>query len=367
MRSHKHYEILHLTILREELSILADINTGFSRSFLERVGMGLAPQVISYILTMEKRELGKTGISVSPLMFGGNVFGWTADEPTSFKLLDAFTDAGMNFVDTADVYSRWVSGNTGGDSEMIIGKWFKQSGKRDKVILATKVGKEMGPGKKGLSRQYIRQAVEDSLKRLQTDYIDVYQSHDDDQTTPLAETLEAYGELIKEGKVRAIGASNYKADRLAEALQVSASNSLPLYQTLQPEYNMYQRQDYETNLEGICLEHKIGVIPYYSLASGFLTGKYRSEADFSKSKRGPGIKKYFTDRGFRILKALDEVADQYHTSQASVALAWLMARPGILAPIASATSIEQLSNLIKATELKIGNEAIRLLTKASDW
>lgn len=316
---------------------------------------------------MEKRELGKTGISVSPLMFGGNVFGWTADEATSFKLLDAFTSAGLNFVDTADVYSRWVPGNTGGDSEMIIGKWFKKSGKRDKVILATKVGKELGTGKKGLSAKYIKQAVEDSLKRLQTDYIDLYQSHDDDLDTPLAETLETYGQLISEGKVRVIGASNYKADRLAEALQVSASNNLPSYQTLQPEYNMYQRQDYETNLEQLCVERGLGVIPYYSLASGFLTGKYRSEADFSKSKRGQGIKKYLNDRGHRILKALDQVSDQYNTSQASIALAWLMAQPAILAPIASATSIDQLDDLIKATELKLSQEAITLLTEASSY
>lgn len=300
-------------------------------------------------------------------MFGGNVFGWTVDEAASFKLLDAFTGAGLNFIDTADVYSRWVPGNTGGDSETIIGKWLKASGKRDKVILATKVGKEMGPGKKGLSPQYIKQAVEDSLKRLQTDYIDLYQSHDDDPDTPLAETLEAYGQLIKEGKVRVIGASNYKAGRLAEALQISAANNLPAYQTLQPEYNLYQRQDYETSLKPVCLQHGLGVIPYYSLASGFLTGKYRSEADFSKSKRGQGIKKYLNERGFRILKALDEVAGQYQTSQASVALAWLMARPGILAPIASATSIEQLNDLVKATTLNLSPEAIHVLTEASEY
>jgi aryl-alcohol dehydrogenase-like predicted oxidoreductase len=314
---------------------------------------------------MEKRELGKTGISVSPLMFGGNVFGWTVDEKASFQLLDAFTDAGLNFIDTADVYSRWVHGNTGGDSEMIIGKWFKQSGKRDKVILATKVGKEMGPGKKGLSSAYIKHAVEASLKRLQTDYIDLYQSHDDDMNTPFTETFEAYGQLIGEGKVRIIGASNYKADRLAEALQTSASRNLPAYQTLQPEYNLYQREDYETHLEPLCLERGLGVIPYYSLASGFLTGKYRSEKDFDKSKRGKGISKYLNNRGYRILDALDKVADQYHTPQASIALAWLMARPSITAPIASATSIEQLHDLVKATEIKLSNEAIQLLNESS--
>jgi aryl-alcohol dehydrogenase-like predicted oxidoreductase len=316
---------------------------------------------------MEKRELGKTGIGVSPLMFGGNVFGWTVDEAASFKLLDAFTDAGLNFIDTADVYSRWVPGNNGGDSEMIIGKWFKQSGKRDKVVLATKVGKDMGDGKKGLAAAYIKQAVEDSLKRLQTDYIDLYQSHDDDPNTPFIETMEAYSQLIKEGKVRVIGASNYKAGRLAEALQVSASNNLAAYQTLQPEYNLYQRQDYETNLEPLCLERGLGVVPFYSLASGFLTGKYRSEADFSKSKRGGGIAKYLNERGFKILAALDQVADQYHTTQASVALAWLMARPGITAPIASATNIDQLNELISATELNLSAEAIGVLNEASNY
>jgi len=316
---------------------------------------------------MEKRELGKTGIAVSPLMFGGNVFGWTVNEAASFRLLDAFADAGLNFIDTADVYSRWVPGNTGGDSEMIIGKWFKQSGKRDKIVLATKVGKDMGDGKKGLSAKYIKQAAEDSLKRLQTDYIDLYQSHDDDQNTPFDETLSAYAELIKEGKVRIIGASNHKADRLAEALQIAASHNLPSYQTLQPEYNLYARQDYETNLEPLCIERGLSVVPYYSLASGFLTGKYRSEADFGKSKRGQGIKKYLNDRGYRILGALDKVADQYNAPQASVALAWLIARPGITAPIASATSIEQLNDLVKATGLHLSEEATTLLNEASDY
>lgn len=316
---------------------------------------------------MEKRELGRTGIAVSPLMFGGNVFGWTVDEATSFKLLDAFTGAGLNFVDTADVYSRWVPGNNGGDSEMIIGNWFKRSGKRDKVILATKVGKDMGDGKKGLAAAYIKRAVEDSLKRLKTDYIDLYQSHDDDLNTPFEETLEAYSQLIKEGKVRVIGASNYKAGRLAEALQVSADKNLVAYQALQPEYNLYARQDYETNLEPLCIERGLGVVPFYSLASGFLTGKYRSEADFSKSKRGGGMTKYLNERGFKILDALDQVADQYQTSQASVALAWLIARPSITAPIASATSIDQLKDLIEATELNLSAEAIKVLDDASGY
>jgi len=316
---------------------------------------------------MEKRELGKTGISVSPLMFGGNVFGWTIDEQQSFKILDAFVDAGLNFIDTADVYSGWVPGNTGGESETIIGSWFKRSGKRDKVVLATKVGKPMGPDKKGLSAKYIKSAVEASLTRLQTDYIDLYQSHMDDTDTPFTETFEAYAQLIKEGKVRITGASNYHADRLKESLEVSNDKGLPAYQTLQPEYNLYARQDYETQLEPLCLQAHLGVICYYSLASGFLTGKYRSEADFSKSKRGQGIKKYFTERGFKILDALDELADQYNTSQASVSLAWLMARPSITAPIASATSIKQLDDLIKATQLKLSNEAIKLLDVASAY
>jgi aryl-alcohol dehydrogenase-like predicted oxidoreductase len=250
---------------------------------------------------------------------------------------------------------------------MIIGKWFKQSGKRDKIVLATKVGKDMGDGKKGLSAKYIKQAAEDSLTRLQTDYIDLYQSHDDDQNTPFDETLSAYAELIKEGKVRIIGASNHKADRLAEALQIAASHNLPSYQTLQPEYNLYARQDYETNLEPLCIERGLSVVPYYSLASGFLTGKYRSEADFGKSKRGQGIKKYLNDRGYRILGALDKVADQYNAPQASVALAWLIARPGITAPIASATSIEQLNDLVKATGLHLSEEATTLLNEASDY
>src|SRR4051794_39511142 len=225
---------------------------------------------------MKTRPLGNSGLDVAPLAFGGNVFGWTIDEATSFRLLDAFVEAGFNLVDTADVYSRWAPGNKGGESETILGKWFRSSGKRDRVVLATKVGMEMGPGKKGLSRAYILRAVEDSLRRLQTDYIDLYQSHVDDPETPLQETLATYAELIKEGKVRAIGASNYSADRLAEAVQVSNRFGYPRYESLQPEYNLYDREKFETVLEPLCLERNIGVIPYYSLASGFLTGKYRS-------------------------------------------------------------------------------------------
>ncbi len=316
---------------------------------------------------MEKRELGKSGIEVVPFCFGGNVFGWTIDEPTSFKLLDAFIDNGLDFIDTADVYSAWAHNGVGGQSEIIIGNWLKNRGKRDDVIIATKVGKPMGEGKKGLSAKYINQAVEDSLKRLQTDYIDLYQSHDDDQNTPLEETLDTYDKLIKAGKVRAIGASNYTGARLQEALKVSKDNGFAAYQTLQPEYNLYAREDYEKNLEPVILENNIGVITYYSLASGFLTGKYRSEDDLNKSKRGAGIKKYLNDRGHSILNALDEVASQYKATPAAVSLAWLIARPGITAPIASATSVEQLNEITKAVELNISKEAIELLDKASKY
>lgn len=316
---------------------------------------------------MEKRELGKSGIQVVPFCFGGNVFGWTADEKTSFTLLDAFVDTGFDFVDTADVYSKWVPGNTGGDSERIIGNWLKQGGKRDKIILATKVGKPMSDDKKGLSKAYITKAVEDSLKRLQTDYIDLYQSHDDDTTTSLAETMETFDSLIKQGKVRAIGASNFGADRFKEALQVSKDNGFARYETLQPEYNLYDREDYEHKYESLCHENNIGVITYYSLASGFLTGKYRSEADLGKSKRGGGVKKYLNGRGYKILAALDKVAEEYNTTQASVALAWVMARPGITAPIASATSTQQLNDLAKAAQLNLSGEAIELLTTASSY
>ncbi|HEV2351188.1 MAG TPA: aldo/keto reductase [Terriglobia bacterium] len=314
---------------------------------------------------MKTRKLGNSGLEVSPLMLGGNVFGWTLDEPASFKLLDAFVDAGFNFIDTADVYPKWASGNVGGESEAIIGNWFKRSGKRPQVILATKVGSEMSPDKKGLSQAYLVRAVEDSLKRLQTDYIDLYQSHRDDAETPQEETLETYAQLMQQGKVRAIGASNFTADRLAAALQVSKQHGGPRYESLQPHYNLYERSDYEANLERVCLENNLGVIPYYSLASGFLTGKYRSEEDLKKSPRGQGVKKYLNERGFRILAALDQVAKQYHSTPAAVSLAWLMARPGITAPIASATGPEQLQDLIAATPLRLDASSIELLNRAS--
>jgi len=316
---------------------------------------------------MEKREIGRSGIKVHPFALGGNVFGWTIDESTSFEVLDTYVDAGLELIDTADVYSSWKPGNKGGESETIIGNWLKKSGKRNKVTIATKVGKPMGEGKKGLSRAYITQAVEASLKRLQTDHIDLYQSHDDDKNTPLLETLETYTDLIKQGKVRAIGASNYGADRLKEALQISKDHSLAAYQCLQPEYNLYEREQYEKDLEPVCRENHIGVINYYALASGFLTGKYRSENDLGKSPRGQGVKKYLNDRGYKILGALDQVASDYKTTPASVALAWTIARPGITAPIASATGIKQLHETVAAVNLNLKSDAIDLLTKASSY
>ncbi|MDP9077163.1 MAG: aldo/keto reductase [Bacteroidota bacterium] len=316
---------------------------------------------------MEKREIGSSGLKVYPLAFGGNVFGWTIDEKESFKILDAFVDAGLDFIDTADVYSKWVPGNKGGESETIIGNWLKKSGKRDKVIIATKVGKPMGDGKKGLSRKYITQAVEDSLKRLQTDYIDLYQSHDDDKDTPLLETLETFTDLIKQGKVRAIGASNYDGIRLKEALQVSKDNGLASYECLQPEYNLYTREYYEKELEPVCRERNVGVISYYSLASGFLTGKYRSENDLSQSSRGAGVKNFLNPRGYKILAGLDKISAEFNSTPASVALAWVMARPGITAPIASATSIKQLEDLVKSTQLELSSGAIDLLNIASSY
>jgi aryl-alcohol dehydrogenase-like predicted oxidoreductase len=315
---------------------------------------------------MTKRELGNSGLEVSPLAFGGNIFGWTVDEAASFRLLDAFVDSGFNLVDTADVYSKWAPGNQGGESETIIGKWLKQSGKREKVIVATKVGSEMSPDKKGLSRRYISQAVEDSLARLQTDHIDLYQVHTDDLHTPLEETLQAFTVLISQGKVRAIGASNYSAERLSDALRVSEERGLARYESLQPLYNLYDRAEYESNLEPLCQEKGLGVIPYFSLASGFLTGKYRSEADVSKSARAPMVKKYLNERGFRILAALDQVAEQYNSSPGQVSLAWLIARPSITAPIASATTLEQLNDLIQAIELRLDDSSIELLNRASE-
>jgi aryl-alcohol dehydrogenase-like predicted oxidoreductase len=316
---------------------------------------------------MEKRKLGNSGLELTPLAFGGNVFGWTIDEKTSFEILDAFTEAGFNFIDTADVYSRWKPGNQGGESETIIGNWLKKRGNRDQILIATKVGADMGQGEKSLTKAYILKAVEDSLKRLQTDYIDLYQSHYDDPETPVEETLEAYAELVKAGKVRVIGASNFSPERLGEALKASREKGLPRYESLQPEYNLYARENFERTLEPLCLENNIGVIPYFSLASGFLTGKYRSEADLNKSPRGGGIGKYLNERGFRILKALDEVAANHTATPAQVALSWLLHRPGITAPIASATSVSQLKDLIHATELKLEPTDLEKLNDASAY
>lgn len=315
---------------------------------------------------MKRRRLGNSEIEIAPLCFGGNVFGWTVDERASFSLLDAFADAGFNLIDTADVYSGWVEGNRGGESETIIGQWLKASGRRGDVVVATKVGMEM-QGRKGLAKSHILRSCEDSLRRLQTDYIDLYQSHQDDPETPIEETLSAYAELIRQGKVRAIGASNYSAARLDEALVLSERDGLPRYESLQPLYNLYEREPFEAELEPLCLERRVGVISYFSLASGFLSGKYRSEDDLQRSARGQGVKKYLNERGFRILAALDEVSRRLESTPARVALAWLIARPSVTAPIASATSLEQLQDLIEATRLELDETSVRLLDEASRW
>jgi aryl-alcohol dehydrogenase-like predicted oxidoreductase len=314
---------------------------------------------------MMKRKLGRSGLDVAPLAFGGNVFGWTADEPTSFKLLDAFVGAGFNLIDTANVYSRWVPGNKGGESETIIGNWLRQRpGARAKVLIATKLGSDMGNGELGLSRAYILAEVERSLKRLNTDYIDLYQSHRDDDKTPIEETLEAYGQLVRQGKVRVIGASNFTAARLTASLKSSAAHGYPRYESLQPEYNLYTREKFEGGLQDLCRKEQVGVIPYFGLASGFLTGKYRSEADFGKSPRGQGMKEMLNDRGHRILAALDQVARESNATPAQVALAWLLAH-GVTAPIASATKVEQLDELAKAATLELSGEAVKVLDDAS--
>jgi aryl-alcohol dehydrogenase-like predicted oxidoreductase len=310
---------------------------------------------------MEKRNLGRTGIQVYPFALGGNVFGWTVKKSGAFEILDEYTRSGFNLIDTADTYSAWVPGNKGGESETIIGEWLKKRNNRNEIVIATKVGKPMGPGKSGLSGKYIRQAIEDSLKRLKTDYIDLYQSHDDDPQTPMEETLGTFTDLIKEGKIKAIGASNFTALRLAKALEVSKANGYARYETLQPPYNLYDRS-FEKDLQPLCVKEGIGVISYYGLASGFLTGKYRSEKDLEKSVRGQGVRKYLDAKGKKILSALDEVSAKYHSSPASIALAWLMTRPAVVAPIASATNVDQLRDLIKAVEIKLDAESIRTLS-----
>jgi len=317
---------------------------------------------------MQFRPLGRSGLATAPLIFGGNVFGWTADEATSFRLLDAFVDGGFNMIDTADVYSRWASGHSGGESETVIGKWLQASGKRHRVLIATKVGKPMGDqgsGRSGLSRRWIRQAAEDSLRRLQTDHIDLYQSHEDDPAVPLEETLGAYAELMREGKVRAIGASNFTTSRLAEALSTSQRFGLPRYETLQPLFNLADRAPFEAELQPLCLAEGLGVINFFGLARGFLTGKYRSEADLGKSPRGAGVKAYLDDRGRRILAALDTVAAAQRATPAQVALAWQMAQPGITAPIVSATSVAQWQELAAAAGLGLSATQLEHLTQAS--
>lgn len=312
-----------------------------------------------------KRPLGRTGLSIAPLVFGGNVFGWTADEATSFALLDAFVEAGFDAVDTADVYSAWAPGNSGGESETIIGRWMKARGARSKITLITKVGSPMGEGKKGLSARYIAEAVEASLKRLQTDVIDLYLSHWPDPETPHEESLAAYDKLLKAGKVRAIGCSNLDATQLAASLEAAKAHGLPRYDVLQPEYNLHDRAKFEGPLADLCVKEEIGVITYFSLAKGFLSGKYRSEADLGKSPRGErGVRPYLTDRGFRILAALDAVAAAHACKPAEVALAWLMRKRGVTAPIASATTLEQMDSLLRSAALRLTDSDMRTLDAA---
>lgn len=311
---------------------------------------------------MERRRLGRSDLHVAPLCLGGNVFGWTADEAMSVRLLDAFIAAGFNFIDTADVYSKWAPGHHGGESEIIIGDWLRRRGKREDIIIATKVGAEMGPGRKGLSKAYIARAADDSLRRLGTDYIDLYQSHRDDPETPIEETLEAYGALVKAGKVRAIGASNFTAERLAASLEASAKCGLPRFETLQPEYNLMVRA-FERDLAPLCARHGVGIIPYFGLASGFLTGKYRSKADLTQSPRGEDVEAYLNARGFRVLDALDEVAARHRATPAQVSLAWLMTK--VTAPIASATNPQQLADLMASARLRLGPADIQELETAS--
>ena len=314
---------------------------------------------------MEMRNFGRdTGLKIAPLVLGGNVFGWTADKATSFAILDAFLAGGFNAVDTADVYSRWVPGHQGGESESVIGAWMAERGARDKVVLITKVGMDMGEGGKGLRAAHIVSAIEASLTRLKTDHVDVYLSHYPDAEAPIEETLEAHQRLIDAGKVRAAGGSNYDAVQMKAALD-AAGRGRARYQLLQPFYNLHDRAAYEGALENLCAAEGIGVFPYYGLASGFLTGKYRSEADFGKSIRGGRMKTYLTERGLRILGALDAVGARLHASPAQVALAFVMARPSIAAPIASATSVTQLTELMGAASLNLSAADLAELDSAS--
>lgn len=313
---------------------------------------------------MSKRRLGNTELAISPLVFGGNVFGWTADRNTSFALLDRFVEAGLEAIDTADVYSVWVPGHQGGESETIIGDWMAARGNRDRVVLITKVGMTMGPGRTGLSAAWIQSEVEESLRRLRTDRIDLYFSHQFDQQVPIEETLRAYERLVEAGKVRYIGASNHTAAQLGAALRISAEKKLPRYEVLQPHYNLYNRDSYEGALRDLAIEEELGVITYFSLASGFLTGKYRSREDFGKSSRGGGMEKFLNPRGLAILAALDRVAAAHGAQPAEVALAWLIAGKGVTAPIASATSLDQMESLIRATRLQLAPEEMADLDRA---
>jgi aryl-alcohol dehydrogenase-like predicted oxidoreductase len=315
---------------------------------------------------MEKRKLGRSGLEIAPLVFGGNVFGWTADEATSFAMLDRFTDAGLDAIDTADAYSRWVPGHVGGESETIIGKWLAaDASRRGRITLITKVGVDLGPDKKGLSARRIVAAVEDSLRRLQTDYIDLYLSHYPDTATPIEETLGAYDTLLKQGKVRAIGCSNYDTAQLRAALDAATAGKLPRYTVLQPEYNLLDRAGFESSLRDLCIAEDLGVITYYSLASGFLSGKYRSAGDLGKSARGGRVEKYLNPRGMRVLAALDKVAAETGAKPAEVALAWLIAQRGVTAPIASATSVEQVDSLVRSVSLALSAQQLALLDQAS--
>ncbi len=316
---------------------------------------------------MNLKKLGKTDIQTAPIVFGGNVFDWTIDEEQSFKILDAFVEAGFNTIDTADVYSRWADGNEGGESEIIIGKWMKARGNRNQINIITKVGSDMGQGQIDISENYILSAVDKSLKRLQVEQIDLYLTHWDDDKTPVEETLGAYQKLIEAGKVRNIGASNLSPDRLQASLDASKNHGLPEYAVFQPEYNLFDREGYEKGVSDICVNNGLGVITYFSLASGFLTGKYLSEADLSKSQRGGGIKKYLTDRGFNILKALDTVANKHGISQAGVALAWLIAQDNVTAPIASATKAVHLQAFTEAANTNFDVEDLTLLNETSAY
>jgi len=312
------------------------------------------------------RSLGTTHLSIAPLALGGNVFGWTADKKSSFEILDAFVDFGFNLIDTANIYSTWVEGNKGGESESIIGEWIKKSKKRDRVYIATKVGMEM-PGFKGLAKDQIIRSVEESLTRLQIEVIDLYQAHKDDPKTPLEETLEAFDQLVKQGKVRFVGASNYDAMRLDQALSISQSLGITSYVSLQTYYNLYDRERFEKNLEKLCLTHQLGILPYFSLAQGFLTGKYRSKEDLPQSPRGSSIERYLDDRGMKIIHALDTISRAHHVVPAVIALAWLLQRKGVTAAIASVTSVKQLTELAKVSQLRLSPEEIIKLDHASSY